>query len=77
MYKYFRHQPATKLKAVHLLQQCCLSNISTIMNNRHINDTIDTYKDMYKYFRHQPATELQGCSLAAAVLFVKYFNNNE
>ena len=27
-----------------------------IMNNRHINDTIDTYKDMYKYFRHQPAT---------------------
>ena len=47
------------------------------MNNRLINDTIDTYKDMYKYFRHQPATELQGCSLAVEVLFVKYFNNNE
>ena len=47
------------------------------MNNRHINDTVDTHKDMYQYFRHQPATEPQGCSLAAAVLFVKYFNNNE
>ena len=50
------------------------------MNNRHINDTIDTYnmyKDMYKYLRHQPATELQGCSRAAAVLFDKYFNNYE
>ena len=43
-------------KAVHMLQQCCLPYISIIMNNRHINDTIDTYKDMYKYFRLQPAT---------------------
>ena len=65
-------------KAVHLLQQCCLSNISTIMNNnRHIIDTLNTYKDLYKYFRHQPATEPQCCSLAATVLFVKYINNNE
>ena len=56
------------------------------MNNRHINYTLDIYnytldiyKDMYKilYFRHQSATEIQGCSLAAAVLFVKYFNNYE
>ena len=58
MYNYFRYQ---NVKAVHLLQQCCLSNISKIMNNRDINDTIDTYKDMYRYFRHQSATELQGC----------------
>ena len=43
-------------KAVHLLQQCCLPNISTIMNNRHVNDTVDTYKDMYRYFRHQTTT---------------------
>ena len=43
-------------KAVHMLQQCCLPNISMIMNNRHINNTIDTYGDMYKYFRLQPAT---------------------
>ena len=50
-------------KAVHLLQQCCLPNISTIMNNRHINDTIDTYKDMNKYFGDQAATELPGCHL--------------
>ena len=39
------------------------------MNNRHINDTINTYKDMY--FTHQPATTTQGCSHAAAVQFVK------
>ena len=57
MYKYFRLQPATfNFKAVHLLQQCCLPNISTIMNNKHISDTVDTYKDMYRYFRHQTAT---------------------
>ena len=62
MYKYFRLQPATfNFKAVHMLQQCCLPNISIIMNNRHIHDTIDTSTDMYKYFRHQSATELQGC----------------
>ena len=64
-------------KAVHMLQQCCLPNISIIMNNRHINDTIDTYKDMYGYFKHQTATLLQGCSHAAAVLFALYLNNNE
>ena len=46
------------------------------MNNRHINNTLDTYKDVYRHFRPKLATELQGCSLAAAVLFVKYFNNN-
>ena len=48
--------------------------VSFFKPNRHIIDTIDTCKDMYKYFRHQPAMELQGCSLAVAVLFVKYFN---
>ena len=76
MYRYFRHQPATELQGCSLAA-AVLSNISTIMNNRHINDTKDTYKDMYKYLRHQPATELQGCLLAAAVLFVIYINNNE
>ena len=43
-------------KAVHMLQQCCLLNISTIMNDKHISDTVDTNKDMYRYFRHQAAT---------------------
>ena len=61
-------------KAVHLLQQCCLSITSTTIKKRHTNVTIDSYKDMYRYFRHQPATE-QCCSLAVAVLFVKYFSN--
>ena len=64
-------------KAGHLLQQCCLSNISTVMDYRHVISTIDIYKDMYEYFRHQSATELQGCSLAAAVLFASYLNNYE
>ena len=63
-------------KAVPLLHQYCLLDISTITDYRHINDTIDTYKDMYEYFRHQTSTLFQGWSLAAAVLFVTYFNNN-
>ena len=33
-------------KAVHLLQQCCLPNIWTTLDERHINNTVDTYKDM-------------------------------
>ena len=37
-------------KAVHMLQQCCLPNISTIMNNRQINDTVYTYKDNVKLY---------------------------
>ena len=53
-----------------MLQQCCLPlEISTIMNNKHISDTVDTYKDMNRYFRHQAGTLFQGCSHAAAVLF--------
>ena len=65
-------------KAVYLLQQCCLPNIRTTMDERHINNTVDSYKDICEYFRqHHPATYLQGCLLAAALLFVKYFNNNE
>ena len=63
------------IKAGHLLQQCCLSKISTIMDCRHIINTINTYKDMYEYYRHQTSTLLQGWSLAAPVLFVKYSNN--
>ena len=63
-------------KAGHLLHQCCFSNISTIIDYRHSINTIDSYKDLYQYFRHQTATLLQGCSIAAAVLFVKYINNN-
>ena len=55
--------------AVQLLQQCCLSNISTIMDYRHLINAMDTYKDMYKHFRHQTGTLLQCCSVAAAVLF--------
>ena len=39
-------------KAIHLLQQCCLSNIPTIMDYRPSINTIYTYKDMYEYFRH-------------------------
>ena len=62
--------------AVHWLQQCCLSNISTKMDYKHIFNSLDTYKDMYKYFGHQTATLQPCCSFAAAVLFVKYFYNN-
>ena len=66
------------LEAVYLLLQCCLSNISPTMNDGDINNYIDAKKALYKDFRqHPPATQLQGCFLAAAVLFVKYFNNNE
>ena len=39
-------------------------------------DTYNMYKDMYEYFRHQTSTLYQGWSLAAAVLFIKNFNNN-
>ena len=63
-------------KAGHWLEQCCLSNIPTIMDYRPSINTIYTYKDMYEYFRHQTSTLLQGWSLAAAVLFVKYSNSN-
>ena len=71
---YLQHN----LKAVYLLLQCCSSNISTTMNDRDISNYINTQKDMYKYFiQHQLATKLQGCLIAAAVLFVKYFNNSE
>ena len=62
-------------KAVYLLLQCCLSNISTTMNDRYINNYI---WDVYKYFRQdQQEKEPRGCLLAAAGLFVKNFNNNE
>merc|ERR1711893_66698 len=46
------------------------------MDYRHLINAMDTYKDMYKHFRHQTGTLLQCCSVAAAVLLVKYFNNN-
>merc|ERR1711893_582692 len=46
------------------------------MDYRHRINAMDTYKDMYKYCRHQTGTLLPGCSVAAAVLFVKHFNNN-
>ena len=46
------------------------------MDYRQVINTINTYKDLYEYFRHQTSTLLQGWSLAAAVLFVKYSNNN-
>ena len=62
-------------KAANLLQQCCLSNISTIMDYRHLINSMDSYKDMYKHFRHQTGTFCQCWSVAGAVLFVKYFNN--
>ena len=46
------------------------------MDYRYNINTVNTYKDMYEYFRHQTSTFLQCWSQAAAVLFVKYFNNN-
>ena len=62
-------------KPGHWLEQCCLSNILKVMDYRPVINTTDTHKVMYEYFKHQTATLLQGCSLAAAVLFVKNFNN--
>ena len=37
-----------------MLQQCCLSNISTIMDYRHIINTIDTYKDIINILDIKP-----------------------
>ena len=45
-------------KAGHWLQQCCLSNILTIMDYRPSINTLYTYKDKYEYFRHQTVTLL-------------------
>ena len=66
------------LQHFYLLLQCCFSNISTIMNDkrnqqwcRHIGGHVQIFKSS------STCKRTSRLSLAAAVLFVKYFYNNE
>ena len=46
----FQYKWNIDIIAVHLLQLCCLSIMSTIIHYKHVFNTIDTYKDLQQNF---------------------------